>query len=137
MENINQSISVFQNYFNAFQQGNMDDVLNAFHKDCLIVSVRDKERSREQLHGTYRTKEQAKQFLQKIVNHSDPKDFVVEKVMGDGNIVFANGWCTHKVKATGKMFISDWVQRCIIENNKIKEYRFYEDSAAFVKASMT
>jgi uncharacterized protein len=135
MENINQSIAVVQNYFNAFQQGNMDHVLNAFHKDCVIVSVRDEERSREQLHGTYRTKEQAKLFLQNIVNHFDPKDFVVEKVIGDGNIVFANGWFTHKVKATGKMFISDWVQRCIIEDDKIIEYRFYEDSAAFVEAS--
>ena len=47
----------------------------------------------------------------------------------------SNGTFSHEVKTTGKLFNSSWVQLCIIENNKIKEYRFYEDSAAFVAAS--
>lgn len=130
-----QNIAVIQDYFTAFQQGNMKKVLNTFHEDCLIVSVRNKDREKEQLHGTYRTKEQAKQFLQNISNLFNTEEFIVEKIIGDGNVVFANGTFVHKLKSTKKMFVSDWVQRCIIEDDKIKEYRFYEDSAAFVEAS--
>ncbi|RKE98134.1 nuclear transport factor 2 family protein [Ichthyenterobacterium magnum] len=137
MENTKQNITIVQDYFKAFQQGNINQVLDAFHNDCLIVSVRDESRKKNQLHGTYRTKESAKQFLQNIVDHFNTEEFIVDKIIAENNVVFANGKFRHKVKATGKLFISDWVQRSIIENNKIKEYRFYEDSAAFVKASMT
>ena len=64
MNNTKQNILIVQNYFNAFKKGNMDEVLNAFHKDCLIVSVRQEKRTKQQLHGIYKTKEEAKQFVQ-------------------------------------------------------------------------
>ncbi|WP_106792183.1 nuclear transport factor 2 family protein [Aquimarina sp. Aq78] len=135
MKNTENSSTVVHDYFNAFQNGNMDKVVNLFHENCLIVSVRDQERKKDQLHGTYRTKEEAKQFIANIVNSFTTKEFSVERVISEGNVVFANGKFSHEVKATGKLFISDWAQISIIEDGKIKEYRFYEDSAAFVKTS--
>ncbi|WP_299159306.1 nuclear transport factor 2 family protein [uncultured Tenacibaculum sp.] len=135
MKNTKQSITVVQEYFEAFQQGNMEKVLNIFHEDCLIISVRKEDRRKDQLHGTYKTKENAKQFLQNIVNQFDTIEFIVEEIIADKQVVFANGKFKHQIKTTSKMFISDWVQRCIIEDSKIKEYQFYEDSAAFVEAS--
>ncbi|MDO5980971.1 nuclear transport factor 2 family protein [Flavivirga spongiicola] len=135
MNNSENSIKVVQDYFKAFQNGDIDNVLNLFHDNCLIVSVKDQEREKEQLHGTYRTKEEATQFIANIINLFNTKEFVVERVVGNENVVFANGKFTHEVKATGKLFVSDWTQLSIIEDNKIKEYRFYEDSAAFVIAS--
>lgn len=64
------------------------------------------------------------------------KNFTVEHISSAGdNLVIANGTFLHEVKATGKLFNSIWVQLCIIENEKIKNYQFYEDSAAFVTAS--
>jgi ketosteroid isomerase-like protein len=130
-----ESIAIVQNYFKAFQQGNLKEVLNKFHDDCLIISVRDEIRNNEQLHGTYRTKTQAKQFLKNISDLFITIEFIVEEVIGNRNLVFANGKFIHKLKATGKKFTSDWAQRCIIEDGKIKEYQFYEDSAAFEEAS--
>lgn len=135
MENTQNNIKVVQNYFDAFQNGNTDEVLNSFHENCLIVSVKDQEREKEQLHGTYRSKEEAAQFIANIINLFNPKEFTVERMVANGNVVFANGKFAHIVKATGKLFVSDWVQISIIEDHKIREYRFYEDSAAFVAAS--
>ncbi len=130
------NIEVVQAYFNAFQNGDMEHVLNAFHPDCYIVSVKEEERPIEQLHGIYRTKEEAKQFLNNITSLFNTKDFTVNHIASAGdNLVMANGTFSHEVKTTGKLFNSSWVQLCIIENEKIKEYRFYEDSAAFVAAS--
>jgi len=129
------NVEVVQDYFSSFQNGNMKQVLNSFHLDCYIVSVKEEERPKEQLHGIYRTKDEAKQFLNNITSLFNTKDFNVEHILSVGdNLVMANGTFSHEVKTTGKLFNSAWVQLCIIEDEKIKEYRFYEDSAAFVEA---
>ena len=130
------NVEVVQDYFNAFQNGDMEHVLNSFHPDCYIVSVKEEERPKEQLHGIYRTKEEAKQLLDNITSLFNTKDFTVNHIASAGdNLVMANGTFSHEVKTTGKLFNSSWVQLCIIEDEKIKEFRFYEDSAAFVTAS--
>ncbi|OIQ18021.1 MAG: hypothetical protein BM557_07320 [Flavobacterium sp. MedPE-SWcel] len=131
------NITVVKDYFSAFQSGDMDAVLNSFHTDCYIVSVKEEERPKEQLHGIYRSKSEAKQLLINITTLFNTKDFTVNNVMaGDGNLVISSGSFSHEVKVTGKLFNSTWVQLCVIEDEKIKEYRFYEDSAAFVAASI-
>ena len=130
------NVEVVQDFFKSFQKGNMEQVLNSFHTDCYIVSVKEEERPKEQLHGIYRTKEEAKQFLNNITSTFNTKDFTVQHISSAGdNLVMANGTFSHEVKATGKLFNSTWVLRCIIADGKIKEYRFYEDSAAFIAAS--
>ena len=130
------NVEVVQDYFNSFKNGDIKQVLNSFHSDCYIVSVKEEERPKEQLHGIYRTKEEAKQFLNNITSTFNTKDFTVQHISSAGdNLVMANGTFSHEVKATGKLFNSTWVNLCIIADEKIKEYRFYEDSAAFITAS--
>ncbi len=127
---------VVQNYFKAFQRGDLEAVLNTFHPDCYIVSVKEEERPTEQLHGIYRTREEAKQFLKNIVTLFDTKDFTVETVVeAEGNVVVSKGTFSHLVKSSGRLFKSNWVQWCLVEDEMIKEYRFYEDSAALIEAS--
>ena len=128
--------SVVESYFKAFGKGGMDEVLKHFHPECLIVSVREGERAPGQLHGTYRTREEARDFLANINRLFEVREFNIESVMeGAGDVVYANGTFTHLVKSTGNLFHSTWVQRCIIAEGMIKEYRFYEDSAAFEQAA--
>ncbi len=130
------NVEVVKDYFNSFQNGNMEQVLNSFHPDCYIVSVKEEERSKEELHGIYRTQEEAKQFLNNITALFNTKDFTVNHISSAGDhLVMANGTFSHEVKSTGKLFNSTWAQLCIIKDEKIKEYRFYEDSAALVVAS--
>ena len=127
---------VVQNYFKAFQSGDLEGVLNIFHPSCYIVSVKEEERPTEQLHGIYRTREEAKQFLENIVNLFETKDFTVDTLYeAEGNVVIAKGTFSHLVKSSGKLFNSNWVQWCLVEDGMIKEYRFYEDSAALMEAS--
>lgn len=127
---------VIESYFNAFTSGNLDEVLTIFHPNTYIVSVKEEERSTEQLHGIYRTREEAKQFLKNIVALFETKEFTVDTVVeAEGNLVIAKGKFSHLVKSSGKLFNSNWVQICAIEDEMIKEYRFYEDSAALIEAS--
>ncbi|MEL7425626.1 MAG: nuclear transport factor 2 family protein [Bacteroidota bacterium] len=127
--------AVVENYFSAFGAGDMEAVLSIFHPDCLIVSVREGKRENGQLHGTYQSRTEAKEFLANITALFETKSFVVESVMeGTSNVVYANGTFAHELRATGALFYSTWVQRCVIEDGMIKEYRFYEDSAAYERA---
>lgn len=127
---------VVQNYFKAFQKGDFEGVLNTFHPDCYIVSVNEEERPTEQLHGIYRTRKEATQFLKNIATLFETKDFSVDTMVeAEGNIVVSKGTFSHLVKSSGKLFNSNWVQWCLVEDGMIKEYRFYEDSAALLQAS--
>lgn len=133
-----ENIHVLENYFNAFGKGDMEEVLKIFHPNCLIVSVREGRRLLGQLHGSYMTRIEARIFLENIQSLFITKKFEVETIMeGENNVVYANGTFSHIVKETGKLFSSTWVQRCIIEDSMIKEYRFYEDSAAYELAAST
>lgn len=128
--------SVVEVYFNAFSQGDIAKVLETFHPKCLIVSVKEGQRAEGQLHGSYHSRKEAKDFLTNISNLFETKSFQVESIMeGEKNVVYANGTFSHEVKATGRLFYSSWVQRCIIQDGMIKEYRFYEDSAAYERAA--
>lgn len=127
---------VVESYFNAFTQGDLDRVAQIFHPDCYIVSVKEEERKDAQLHGVYRTREEAKSFLNTIVSLFETKEFIVDMVVeSEGNLVISKGTFSHLVKSSGKLFNSNWVQLCIVEDEMIKEYRFYEDSAALIAAS--
>ena len=123
---------VVAGYFEAFGQGDMEAVRAHFHPDCTIISVRAGSRVEGQLHGSYKGLEEAKTFLGNIASLFDTQSFEVKSLMeAEENVVYAHGSFAHKVKATGNMFESDWVQRCVIADGKILEYRFYEDSAAY------
>ncbi|MCL6267768.1 NAD(P)H-dependent oxidoreductase [Flagellimonas myxillae] len=127
---------IVQNYFTAFQSGNLEVVLSTFHPSCYIVSVKEEERPAEQLHGIYRTRKEAKQFLKNIVTLFDTKEFTVDMIVeAEANVVVSKGSFSHLVKSSGKLFRSNWVQWCLVEDGMIKEYRFYEDSAALIEAS--
>ena len=100
------------------------------------MSVREGKRLPGQLHGSYFTKQEAKVFLANIHALFIPQSFEVESITeGADNVVYANGTFSHLVRSTGKLFKSTWVQRCIIKDGMIKEYRFYEDSAAYELAA--
>jgi ketosteroid isomerase-like protein len=130
-----QSKEVVQDFFNAFGKGDFDGIVNSFHDSCTIIGIRDAERMGTKIYGTYKGKDGAKVFVSNLGNTFDTKAFSVENVIDEGNIAFANGIFTHIVKSTGKVFSSDWALMCVIKDDKIFEYHFYEDSEKFSEAN--
>lgn len=126
---------VVQGFFTAFGNGDFTGVINSFHDSCTVVAVRDSQRDGNQVYGTYKGKDGAKSFLSNVGNAFDTKAFTVENIIGDGNVSFANGKFTHVVKSTGKTYQSDWALMCVIKDDKIFEYHFYEDSEKFSESS--
>ena len=122
---------IVQEFFNAFGKGDLTGILNCFHDSCTLIGIRDTQRNEKQIYGTYHGKSGVKDFIINLGNSFDTKAFSVSSLIGEGNIVFANGKFTHVVKSTGKTFSSDWALMCVIKENKIFEYHFYEDSEMF------
>jgi NAD(P)H-dependent FMN reductase len=129
------NVDVVKTYFDAFSEGRTTDVIQLFHPQCYIVSVKEEERNEGALHGIYHGREEVGEFLSNISNMFQTKSFLVKEVCSSGgNLVLARGNFSHLVRSTGKLFNSDWVQLCWIQDGMIKEYRFYEDSAALIAA---
>jgi uncharacterized protein len=124
------SVDVVKGFFAAFGKGDGEGVVNSFHEKASIVAVRKGERKGNH-YGTYSGREGARAFITVLGKSFDTQAFSVDHVIGEGNVAFASGTFTHKLRSTGKLFTSDWALKCIIQDGKILEYHFYEDSEAF------
>jgi ketosteroid isomerase-like protein len=124
------SADVVKGFFGAFGKGDVEGVVNSFHEKATIVAVRKGDRKGNH-YGNYAGREGARAFVTVLGKTFDTQAFAVDHVIGEGNVAFASGSFTHKLKTTGKLFTSDWALKCIVENGKILEYHFYEDSEAF------
>lgn len=132
---MSKSATAVQEFFTAFGKGDFEGIVNSFHPECRITSIRKEERSGQQLYGSYEGKEGVKSFISNLGGAFDTQAFAVDHLIGEGDVAFANGSFTHKLKSTGKLFTSDWALMCIVKDGKISEYHFYEDSAAFEAAN--
>lgn len=135
MKTVKSSKEVVQQFFGAFGNGDFNGIINTFHDSCTIEAVRSAERQGTQIFGTYQGKEGAKTFLTNLGSHFDTKAFSVTNLIGEGDVAFANGKFTHVVKANGKTYSSNWALMCRIQDEKIVEYHFYEDSEKFAEAN--
>jgi uncharacterized protein len=129
------SADVVKGFFAAFGKGDVDGVVNSFHPNTTITAVRKSDRKDSELHGTYTGKEGARTFVANLGKAFDTQAFNVANVVGDGKVAFANGTFVHKIRSTGKLYSSDWALMVLVEDGKIREYKFFEDSAKFAEAS--
>ncbi|XXF80119.1 nuclear transport factor 2 family protein [Myxococcaceae bacterium GXIMD 01537] len=129
------SADVVREFFAAFGRGDVEGVIGTFHPEARIVAVRQAARRENELYGNYAGSEGARAMLMTLGKLFETQAFSVDQVLGEGAVAFASGSFVHKVKSTGKPFSSDWALRCVIKDGKILQYRFFEDSAAYVEAS--
>lgn len=122
-------------FFDAFAKGDYQGILDAFHPETTITGVREAKRKTNEVYGTYKGIDGAKEMLTNLGNAFDTQSFTVENIVGGEGIAFANGKFVHKLKSTGKLYPSDWALYAVIKDGKIYEYHFYEDTAKFEEAN--
>jgi len=123
---------VVQQFFGAFGRGGLPSINALFHPKAKIVAVRDGVRRGQQLHGSYSGREGLAEFLSNLGRVFETQAFELEHLIAEGPVAFASGSFTHLVKSTGKHFSSAWALKCLVQDQQIVEYQFYEDSAALV-----
>lgn len=124
-----------QAFFAAFGKGDLEALVQTFDPNAVITAVRPGNRSANEIYGTYKGHAGVREFVAGLGAAFQTQAFTVDQVIGEGETVFASGKFTHLVKATGKTFSSDWALKCTVRNGKIVTYHFFEDSAAYLKAS--
>lgn len=123
-------------FFEAFGKGDYQGILDTFHPQTTITAVRKGNRTNNEIYGTYQGVEGVKTFLTNLGNTFETQSFSVENILSHADKTFANGKFVHKVKATEKLFESDWVLYAVIKEDKIYAYHFHEDSAKFEEANL-
>ncbi len=129
------AVDVVKGFFAAFGRGDVDGIVSAFSPRAEIIAVREGARASGDLYGTYEGRQGARDFAATLGRLLETRSFDVREVVGEGDVVFASGRFEHLVKATGETFRSDWALRCTVTDGTIAEYRFFEDSAAYVEAA--
>ena len=122
-------------FFGALRKGDLEAVLKTFHNDVKITAVRKSDDNNLGLYGSYEGFVGLKSFLSKLTNTFGTHSFIVENILGNNVVAYANGHFVQNVKSSNIKFESDWALFVVVKQGKIYEYHFYEDSASFEKAN--
>ena len=85
-------------------------------------------------YGEYVGKDGARQFFQKLGAAVEFGEFRLDGAAAGKDLAMMHGHLRHTVRATGKVFDSDWALAMQFADGLLAHYRFYEDSAALEKA---
>ncbi len=125
---------IVQNFLGHIFAGEMSSALALVAADARFISTNPAPNPANPLHGTFVGVEGAKAFFGGFVNLLEPGDFKVTASFGDAAHVASYGTLRHKVRRTGKDFVSDWALICEIKEGQIGLYHFYEDTEALANA---
>lgn len=125
---------VLTSYFQALGSQQIDKVIELVHEEADFIILK-KETSKEiPLYGTFHGKEGVRKYLKILAETEQIERFVLNKLIGNQEAACAWGNFRIKVNVTGKVFESDWAIICEIEQEKIKFFQIFEDTAALEKA---
>jgi len=86
------------------------------------------------LAGTYRGREGAANFFQKLAAESEVLDFQPREFVADGDRVLVLGSERVKVKATNRTIEVDWIMAFTLRNGRITKFREYTDTKVIADA---
>jgi uncharacterized protein len=135
MNTTQSSTETVKQFFAAFAKGDVEGIVETFDQAANIVAVRAGRPENTEPYGSYSGKAGAREFVANLGRTFDTQAFSVDALIAEGDTAFARGSFTHKVKATGRLYSSDWALTCVVRGGKIVEYRFFEDSASFARAN--
>lgn len=122
-------------FFAALREKGIDAALEFVADDSVFVAVLgDAFRKYLPLYGSYRGKSGVREFVTSLADNFDTQEFATKHVISEGNHVALWGRFHHKIRSTGRDFVSDWALVCEVENGLIRYYQFYEDTAALEAA---
>ncbi|MXQ53457.1 hypothetical protein GSM42_06890 [Shimazuella sp. KC615] len=118
-------VDVLQSYFESLHDPEL--ALKYVHEDAKFTAA--KEFGNHHFYGLYCGIEEVRSLLAKFQKDLDTQDFRIYKIIGDETTAFAWGKFIHRVRTTNKLFESPWAVVVEIEDNKIKLFQGFEDTA--------
>ncbi|WP_046247247.1 nuclear transport factor 2 family protein [Hymenobacter terrenus] len=104
------------------------------HPEAEFIDVKRAAQARLPLYGTFRGRAGAEAFLQGLADAFQTEQFEHEGLLGDEHTAVAWGSFRHRVRATGRLFESDWALVCRVRDGLIAFHQFYEDTEALERS---
>jgi ketosteroid isomerase-like protein len=123
---------VLKNYFQHLYDPEL--ALQFVHKDAKFIAAKEHTSDKHHFYGTYHGVDGVRKLLSKFAEDLDTQVFTIHKMLGDEDTVFAWGRFEHRIRPTNRLFVSDWAVVVQIEDEKIKFFQGFEDTAGLEEA---
>lgn len=127
-------MSLIEDFFKTLKTGDLEALLALIHPKAEIIGVRETADDRMPIYGTFRGPDGMRAFVDILRSSFETELFEVDTIMEDDIRGFACGRFRHKVRMTGRLFVSNWALYAEFQDGKISLYRFHEDTAALEAA---
>lgn len=121
-----------QSLYEAFNRRDIPSILSSLHKDIIWEVMGQPD---VPFAGIYHGPDDVRQFFTKLSETIDMKEFVVEHILENGNLVIATGSMNATGRKTGRHFSSIWAMTYEFdENEKIVHFRDCFDTLTMARA---
>jgi ketosteroid isomerase-like protein len=123
---------IVQSIYEAFGRGDMAAILAALDPAVVWVSHGQPPHP---LAGEVRGPEAVGRWFGTLVQELDFRDFAIDRILTDGEVVVALGHETAEVRATGKSFTDSFVHVWTLSGGRVTRFDDFYDSAKLAAAA--
>ena len=126
-----QTETIVQSFFDTFGRGDIPALLHLLTDDIdwKVQGAPDVPWT-----GQRQGSDQVEQFFSVLANAADVQDFQIHSRLTQDNQAVVLGYFKWKVKKTQRTFDGDWAIHIVTRDNKIAQYRMFENSYAVAEA---
>lgn len=129
MENKKQAHDIVLSYYNSLSKGDIKNALSLVDDSIEYIAVKETSETFPKLYGTYRGKEELKNFFKHLNEFYITKDFRVDSYASNGSKAFIKGYLKYEIKRNGKEYDTHWMAYVDTKDSKIAKYQFFKDTA--------
>jgi uncharacterized protein len=122
-----ENTGLVQRTYDSFRNGDIPALLDSLSEDVQWVTA---EVEGVPTGGTWRGREQVGEFFRSLSDTQEPRQLELREYVAQGDKVVALGHYAWHVKATGKVWESDFAHVLSVRDGKIARYQEYTDTAA-------
>jgi ketosteroid isomerase-like protein len=119
------SIGLVRQAYEAFDKGDIPRLLSTFSNDIVWTMP---EIEGIKFTGNRRGIAQAAEFFEQMSEMQEPRVFVADEFIGQGDRVVVLGHCTWAIKATGDEYSDQFCHVFQVKNGKIARFQEYSDT---------
>ncbi|MBI5473796.1 MAG: nuclear transport factor 2 family protein [Ignavibacteriae bacterium] len=125
------NVEIVQRGYENFKRGNIDALLGSLSDDIVWELPAS---AGVPFSGQFKGKSGVAQFFQNVAATNDLKEFEVEKLIAEGDVVVALGHLRATAKTTGKTSQNKWAHVWNLQNGKVVRHYEYADTAEIFDA---
>lgn len=120
---------VVRSFYKALAEKDIKKAQSFIAEDIEYVAVKDESETFPELYGIFNGKKKFVEFFNHLTKYYKTLDFKIDSIGEDENNVFVKGFLKYEILKNNEIYKTDWMAYINIENNLIKKYKFFKDTA--------